>query len=79
MKKQTEITAENISGHGIDVHLLGLRQAAKDNMIHTDLFEDEAYITANHFSLSTSQVSFHAQHFDVGNVWQSLVHLAPDG
>lgn len=54
--KQTEIITENISGHGIDVHLLGLRQAAKDNMIYTGLFEDEAYTTANHFSLSTSQV-----------------------
>lgn len=57
IKKQTEIITENITGHGIDIHLLGLRQAAKDYFLNADIFEDEAYTIANHFSLSTSQVN----------------------
>lgn len=52
-----EITTENITGLGIDIHLLGWRQAARDHLISTELFEDESYTIANHFSLSTSQVS----------------------
>lgn len=48
---------ENILGQGIDIHLLGLRELAKDlGEPVPDIFQDEAYKTANHFSLSTSQV-----------------------
>ncbi|XP_021925561.1 choline O-acetyltransferase-like isoform X2 [Zootermopsis nevadensis] len=57
MKKQTEIMVENILGQGIDVHLLGLRELAKDlGEPIPDIFQDDVYRTANHFSLSTSQV-----------------------
>ena len=57
MKKQTEIMVENILGQGIDIHLLGLRELAKDlGEPLPDIFQDEAYRTANHFALSTSQV-----------------------
>ncbi|XP_023716544.1 choline O-acetyltransferase isoform X2 [Cryptotermes secundus] len=57
MKKQTEIMVENILGQGIDIHLLGLRELAKDlGEPLPDIFQDEVYKTANHFALSTSQV-----------------------
>ena len=57
MKKQTEIMVENILGQGIDIHLLGLRELAKDlGEPLPDIFQDEAYRTSNHFALSTSQV-----------------------
>jgi len=57
VKKQTEIMVENILGQGIDIHLLGLRELAKDlGEPLPDIFQDEAYRTANHFALSTSQV-----------------------
>lgn len=62
MKKQTEITVENILCEGIDIHLLGLREAAKDTSptaAHPlpEIFLDESYRIANQFLLSTSQVS----------------------
>ena len=48
---------ENILGQGIDIHLLGLRELVKDlGEPLPDIFQDEAYRTANHFALSTSQV-----------------------
>ena len=48
---------ENILGQGIDIHLLGLRELAKDlGEPLPDIFQDEVYRTANHFALSTSQV-----------------------
>lgn len=48
---------ENILGQGIDIHLLGLRELAKDlGEPLPDIFQDEVYKTANHFALSTSQV-----------------------
>ncbi|PSN50570.1 Choline O-acetyltransferase [Blattella germanica] len=57
MKKQTEVMVENILGQGIDIHLLGLREMAKDlGEPIPDLFQDDVYQIANHFSLSTSQV-----------------------
>jgi choline O-acetyltransferase len=57
MKKQTEIMVENILGQGIDIHLLGLRELAKDlGEPPPDIFQDEVYRIANHFALSTSQV-----------------------
>lgn len=42
---------------GIDVHLLGLRQAARENAIPCTIFEDDSFRIANHFALSTSQVN----------------------
>ncbi|XP_069671918.1 choline O-acetyltransferase-like isoform X2 [Periplaneta americana] len=58
MKKQTEIMVENILGQGIDIHLLGLREMAKElGEPLPDIFQDEVYRIANHFTLSTSQVS----------------------
>lgn len=57
VKKQTDIMIDNILGMGIDVHLLGLRQAARENAIACPIFEDDSFRIANHFALSTSQVS----------------------
>jgi len=48
---------DNILGMGIDSHLLGLRQAARENAISCPVFEDDSFRIANHFSLSTSQVN----------------------
>lgn len=48
---------DNILGMGIDVHLLGLRQAARENAIACPIFEDDSFRIANHFALSTSQVN----------------------
>ena len=46
-----------ILGHGIDNHLLGLRQIAEQcGKKIPELFLDNAYKTSNHFTLSTSQV-----------------------
>lgn len=61
VKKQTEIMVDNILGQGIDIHLLGLREAARETLptaAHTlpELFTDETYKIANEFLLSTSQV-----------------------
>lgn len=48
---------DNILGQGIDIHLLGLREMAKDlGELTPDIFQDEVYRIANHFALSTSQV-----------------------
>lgn len=56
--RQTEIMVQNIMGQGIDIHLLGLREACKDRggPPH-ELFADESYAIANCFLLSTSQVT----------------------
>jgi choline O-acetyltransferase len=55
--KQTNIMVENITGEGIDVHLLGLRQQALElGMEVPRLFTDETFKVSNHFALSTSQV-----------------------
>ncbi|CAH8602295.1 unnamed protein product [Dicrocoelium dendriticum] len=57
MDWQTEIMLETILGHGVDNHLLGLRQIASINgMRLPEIFRDEAYLEANRFRLSTSQV-----------------------
>lgn len=48
---------ENILGQGIDIHLLGLRELAKElGEPVPDIFADEAYKILNRFGLSTSQV-----------------------
>ncbi|XP_049863343.1 choline O-acetyltransferase-like isoform X4 [Schistocerca gregaria] len=58
IKKQTEIMVDNILGQGIDIHLLGLREMAKElGEPLPEIFSDESYKIANHFSLSTSQVA----------------------
>ncbi|XP_055550959.1 choline O-acetyltransferase isoform X2 [Wyeomyia smithii] len=55
--RQTEVMVQNILGYGIDIHLLGLREASKEKegTLH-ELFTDECYKIANCFLLSTSQV-----------------------
>ena len=48
---------QTILGYGIDNHLLGLRQMAElMGKPVPAIFEDQAYQTSNHFTLSTSQV-----------------------
>ena len=56
---QTDVMVRNILGQGIDIHLLGLRQLARQTPCPDGLalFEDPSYSDINHFSLSTSQVS----------------------
>lgn len=48
---------QNILGNGIDIPLLGLREASREveGELH-ELFTDECYKIANCFLLSTSQV-----------------------
>uniref|UniRef100_A0A8C5HHY0 Choline O-acetyltransferase n=1 Tax=Gouania willdenowi TaxID=441366 RepID=A0A8C5HHY0_GOUWI len=54
---QTKYTILAITGMGIDNHLLGLREIAKDMKIEKpEIFNDEAYRISNQFILSTSQV-----------------------
>ncbi|KAB0800227.1 hypothetical protein PPYR_05967 [Photinus pyralis] len=62
VKEQTKEMIDNILGQGIDIHLLGLREAAKDTAPTAmsqlpELFTDETYRLANSFLLSTSQVA----------------------
>lgn len=55
---QTDIMVNNILGRGIDIHLLGLREMAREmGMDVSELFSHESYIETNHFRLSTSQVT----------------------
>ena len=58
IKKQTKVMTDNITGRGLDVPLLGLREAVKEAGMweFQDLFDDETYNTINHFKLSTSSV-----------------------
>ncbi|KAK2720394.1 hypothetical protein QYM36_004317, partial [Artemia franciscana] len=53
---QTEIMTDNILGRGIDIHLMGIKEAAKELGIKLSLFDSPAFKKANHFCLSTSQV-----------------------
>nr|CAD7586456.1 unnamed protein product [Timema genevievae] len=63
IKKQTEIMVENIMGEGIDIHLLGLREMARESGEPTpEIFQDEVYKLANHFALSTSQDGYGASY-----------------
>lgn len=62
VKQQTTEMVDNILGNGIDIHLLGLREAARDTSPTAshplpELFTDSSYRLANKFLLSTSQVS----------------------
>lgn len=61
IKQQTNEMIDNIMGEGIDLHLSGLREAAKDTSptaAHPlpKIFTDESYRIFNKFLLSTSQV-----------------------
>uniref|UniRef100_A0AAR2KPS9 Choline O-acetyltransferase n=1 Tax=Pygocentrus nattereri TaxID=42514 RepID=A0AAR2KPS9_PYGNA len=54
---QTDYTKMAITGMGIDNHLLGLREIAKELKMDTpDVFTDETYQLGHQFILSTSQV-----------------------
>ncbi|KAG7211835.1 hypothetical protein KM043_011059 [Ampulex compressa] len=58
VQRQTKEMNDNITGHGIDNHLMGLRYAAKEAGDQIpEIFLDEAYEIVNHFALSTSQVT----------------------
>lgn len=56
--RQTDIMVSNILGHGLDIPLLGLREACKENNNGElcELFTDESYKISQCFLLSTSQV-----------------------
>ncbi|XP_030371641.1 choline O-acetyltransferase, partial [Scaptodrosophila lebanonensis] len=56
--RQTEVMVQNILGHGIDIPLLGLREASIEvtGEMH-ELFNDESYKISQCFLLSTSQVA----------------------
>lgn len=48
---------QNILGQGVDIHLLGLREACNDKGVQmTELFTDDSYKISQCFLLSTSQV-----------------------
>lgn len=55
--RQTEVMVQNILGNGIDIPLLGLREASREvnNQLH-ELFTDDSYKISQIFLLSTSQV-----------------------
>lgn len=59
---QTNEMVDNILGQGIDIHLLGLREAAKETSPTAatplpEIFRDPSYRLANKFLLTTSQVA----------------------
>ncbi|XP_017874631.1 PREDICTED: choline O-acetyltransferase, partial [Drosophila arizonae] len=62
--RQTEVMVKNILGHGIDIPLLGLREASVEvtGELH-ELFTDESYKISQCFLLSTSQVAFTTDSF----------------
>ncbi len=58
ISKQTLVTKENIFGEGVDIPLLGIRNATQvlwPDQVHP-LFKDPTYSYSNLFKLSTSQV-----------------------
>ncbi|XP_065349254.1 choline O-acetyltransferase-like isoform X2 [Cloeon dipterum] len=72
--KQTSEMVDNILGQGIDIHLLGWKQAAKEQyQMEPDLFADDAFKKLNHFSLSTSQVG------TVSDSFMGYGPVVPDG
>ena len=58
IKKQTKVMLDNISGKGLDIPLLGLREGVKEAWLQEfqELFHHQSYASLNHFKLSTSQV-----------------------
>ncbi|KAL7648792.1 UNVERIFIED_CONTAM: hypothetical protein RMT77_000699 [Armadillidium vulgare] len=74
LSAQTEIMINNILGNGIDIHLLGLREMAKEREMETPkIFEHESYAESNHFRLSTSQVP------TISDSWMGYGPVCPDG
>ncbi|XP_060527166.1 choline O-acetyltransferase-like isoform X1 [Cylas formicarius] len=78
VRQQTEEMVDNILGQGIDIHLLGLREAAKDTSPTAasplpEIFTDPSYRLANRFLLSTSQVA------TGGNTFMGYGPVEPDG
>ncbi|KAJ8670744.1 hypothetical protein QAD02_002003 [Eretmocerus hayati] len=58
VQRQTKEMMDNITGYGIDNHLMGLRYAAEEaGEPVPDIFNDEAYKITQHFALSTSQIT----------------------
>lgn len=59
MNKQTKIMGENITGEGLDIPMLGIREACKILRPSEELplFMDESYSQSVLFQLSTSQVT----------------------
>ncbi|TRY80456.1 hypothetical protein TCAL_08825 [Tigriopus californicus] len=59
MNKQTKIMSENITGEGLDIPMLGIREACKilRPAQELPLFVDESYSRSVLFQLSTSQVT----------------------
>ncbi|XP_019767921.2 choline O-acetyltransferase [Dendroctonus ponderosae] len=68
VKTQTKEMVDNILGQGIDIHLLGLREAAKETSPTAasslpEIFTDPSYRLANKFLLSTSQIATSSNSF----------------
>ncbi|XP_050294303.1 choline O-acetyltransferase, partial [Anthonomus grandis grandis] len=68
IRAQTQEMIDNILGQGIDIHLLGLREAARETSPTAasplpNLFTHPSYRLANKFLLSTSQVATNADSF----------------
>ena len=80
IKKQTKVMLDNISGKGLDIPLLGLREGVKEAGLQEfqELFHHQSYTTLNHFKLSTSQVpvalpmSFMGKLTLVGPAWANF-------
>ncbi|CAL4163589.1 unnamed protein product, partial [Meganyctiphanes norvegica] len=71
---QTEIMGNNIQGRGIDIHLLGLKEASQEILMETpEFFTDSSFEIANHFRLSTSQVPTYT------DSWMGYGPVVPDG
>nr|AYH52223.1 putative choline acetyltransferase [Homarus americanus] len=73
IKLQTEIMVNNILGQGIDIHLLGLREMAKEMGVDAPIFSHRSYHVSNHFRLSTSQVP------TLSDSWMGYGAVVPDG
>lgn len=65
VNRQTDIMVQNILGQGIDIHILGLREACLEESGELcELFTDDSYKISNCFLLSTSQVSLSSVNWD---------------
>lgn len=74
LKLQTDIMVNNILGRGIDIHLMGLREMAKEMGLPTpEIFTHSSYTIANHFRLSTSQVT------TLSDSWMGYGPVVPNG
>lgn len=63
-RKQAELMEANILGRGIDNHLLGLREMARETLGELPpFFNDKTYKTMIEFKLSTSQVRISAPEY----------------